>query len=287
MNYELLNIINPADIIWQRSQKRLAANRGTAIMLAPNPGMALLHEQTKIKMLSVVDSVTKQVKYKTTKDGYFFNAVPTIDLAEVFMNKDGSISIVNDGQTVGEIKTYGGTRRIVKEVIYLHPDGTKDHIEEYTSDGRLYSNLFYARNEIQEIDFYDAKKFAPLRFFFYQGNLNYIRLYDRKTHAFIKDYHTVMEYYRDQLKQIVSEKDKLSISFMGVELLSLAETKSENTLYLNESPLDESGHLKGNLFQILTNQITYIHHVVMTQAMADEVPADVPTDKIIIVDSVA
>ena len=50
----------------------------------------------------------------------------------------------------------------------------------------------------------------------------------------------------------------------------------------NEDPLDETGHLKGNLSQILTNQIKYVQHVVMSEEMANKIPKDIAHDKIII-----
>lgn len=282
MRYELLNIIEPNTDIWQRSKARLVADGGVAIMLAPNAGMPLLQELQGINMLGIVDSITGQVDYQTTKNGYFFNAVPTIEMAEIFMNTNGSITILSNGQNIGEIKTYGGTRRIVKEVIYRNSDGTTDFIEEYTSDGHLYSNLFYTRNEIQEINFYDKNKFAVLCFFFYQGVLNYIRVYDGQNHNCIKEYQDMNAYYRENVAHLVTAADQVAINYMGIELNALQATKSDNTLYLNESPLDESGHVKGNLFQILNDDIKYVQHVVMTQAMFDELPQDISTDKVTI-----
>ncbi|CAH0416293.1 hypothetical protein KAR50_05025 [Periweissella fabaria] len=282
MNYELLNIIYTGNKIWADSKKRITANNGTALMLAPSPSIGLIQEQENIPVTSLIDQLTGRVKYNSTKEGYFFNDFPKIDLASITMNRDGSISAINDGVTVAQVSTYPNTRRIVKEVRYLTASGDTDYIEEYTNDGFLYSNLFYTRNEIQEIDFYDENQFAVVRYFFYEGNLNYIRVYNAKTKQFEAEYNNNAEFYVAQLAKLVGPKDTIGINYMGIELIALEQTTSDNTLYLNEDPLDETGHLKGNLSQILTNQIKYVQHVVMSEEMANKIPKDIAHDKIII-----
>lgn len=282
MNYELLNIINTGDKIWAASKARVEKNQGTVVMLAPSPALGKIVEQENVKITSLIDQVTGRLAYKSSKEGYFFNDFPTVDLAEITMNRDGSISIINDGLTIGEVYTYPNSRRIVKEVRYLNTKGELDYIEEYASDGFLFSNLFYTRNEVQEIDFYDENQFAAVRYFFYQGNLNYIRVYDVKTKQLVATYDNNLEFYQDQLAKLVGPKDTIGINYMGIELLALKNTKSKNTLYLNEDPIDESGHIKGNLYQILINEIDYVQHVVLTEDMANKIPKDVPHDKLII-----
>ncbi|CAH0418972.1 hypothetical protein [Periweissella ghanensis] len=282
MNYELLNIINTGDKIWAASKARVEKNQGTVVMLAPSPALGKIAEQENVKITSLIDQLTGRLAYKSSKEGYFFNDFPTVDLAEITMNRDGSISIINDGLTIGEVYTYPNSRRIVKEVRYLNTKGELDYIEEYASDGFLFSNLFYTRNEVQEIDFYDENQFAAVRYFFYQGNLNYIRVYDVKTKQLVATYDNNLEFYQDQLAKLVGPKDTIGINYMGIELLALKNTKSKNTLYLNEDPIDESGHIKGNLYQILTNEIDYVQHVVLTEDMANKIPKDVPHDKLII-----
>lgn len=282
MNYELLNIINTGDKIWATSKVRMEKNQGTVVMLAPSPTLGKIVEQENIKITSLIDQLTGRLEYKSSKEGFFFNNFPTVDLAEITMNRDGSISIINDGLTIGEVYTYPNSRRIVKEVRYLNTKGELDYIEEYASDGFLFSNLFYTRNEIQEIDFYDENQFAAVRYFFYQGNLNYIRVYDVKTKQLVATYENNAEFYQDQLAKLVGPKDTIGINYMGIELLALKKTNSQNTLYLNEDPIDESGHIKGNLYQILTNEIEYVQHVVLSEEMANKIPQDVPHDKLII-----
>lgn len=95
-------------------------------------------------------------------------------------------------------------------------------------------------------------------------------------------YDNNLEFYQDQLAKLVGPKDTIGINYMGIELLALKNTKSKNTLYLNEDPIDESGHIKGNLYQILINEIDYVQHVVLTEDMANKIPKDVPHDKLII-----
>ncbi|MCM0599491.1 hypothetical protein [Periweissella fabalis] len=282
MNYELLNIINTGDKIWATSKVRMEKNQGTVVMLAPSPTLGKIVEQENIKITSLIDQLTERLEYKSSKEGFFFNNFPTVDLAEITMNRDGSISIINDGLTIGEVYTYPNSRRIVKEVRYLNTKGELDYIEEYASDGFLFSNLFYTRNEIQEIDFYDENQFAAVRYFFYQGNLNYIRVYDVKTKQLVATYENNAEFYQDQLAKLVGPKDTIGINYMGIELLALKKTNSQNTLYLNEDPIDESGHIKGNLYQIFTNEIEYVQHVVLSEEMANKIPQDVPHDKLII-----
>ena len=45
------------------------------------------------------------------------------------MNEDRTISVINDGEEIGQVITYPETRRHVKEVKYLNVDGTTDFLK--------------------------------------------------------------------------------------------------------------------------------------------------------------
>lgn len=75
--------------------------------------------------------------------------------AEIIMNRDGVITIVKDGVTIGEMRVFPRSRRLVQDIKFFNVDGTRDMVEEYTFDGKLFSNLFYFNDNVQEIDFFD------------------------------------------------------------------------------------------------------------------------------------
>ncbi|MDC9192465.1 hypothetical protein PSL54_18370, partial [Clostridioides difficile] len=59
------------------------------------------------------------------------------------MNRDGVITIVKDGVVIGEMRVFPRTRRLVQDIKFLNVDGSRDMIEEYTFDGKPFSNIFY------------------------------------------------------------------------------------------------------------------------------------------------
>lgn len=87
------------------------------------------------------------------------------------MNEDRSISVINDGDEIGQVVTYPETRRHVKEVNYLNRDGTTDLIEEYADDGALYSNIHFFNDAVQEIDFFDSQQHPIVQYFFMRDKL--------------------------------------------------------------------------------------------------------------------
>ena len=104
-----------------------------------------------------------------------------------------------------------------------------------------------------------------MNYYFYQGTINLVTTRDTETFKVTQKFNTTLDFIRDQLAFQLTENDTVGISYMGLELFSLAKTNSINTLYLEESPLDGKGNIKGNLMSILDNRVPYIHKVEVDQ----------------------
>ncbi|MBU5362868.1 hypothetical protein KQI58_17600 [Enterococcus raffinosus] len=263
MDYELVSAIKPIDKIWQTQKQRLIEKNGKVISLSPSPNFNQLKKIEGVEGINLLDELTKREYHP---DNFlFFNQIPTAVSAEVFMNEDRSISVINDGTEIARVATYPETRRHVKEVKYLNSDNTTDFIEEYADDGQLYSNIFFFNDKVHEIDFYNSKQFPIIQYFFYEGQINLVVVRDQNTGKVTNKYSSLVQFLTDQVANRVTEKDNVSISYMGLELFALEKTKSRNVLYLTESPLTGTGCIKGNLLSILENKIPYIQEVKMSR----------------------
>ncbi|MEO1771808.1 hypothetical protein [Candidatus Enterococcus ferrettii] len=283
MEYELVSIIKPANSIWEKQKKRLKAHGGKVISISPSPTFNKLIFKEEVQGINLLDSLTQREHHK---DNFlFFNQIPTVYSAEIFMNEDRSISIVNDGEEIGRVDLYPETRRHVKEVQYLNADGSTDFIEEYADDGGLYSNLFFFNNTVQEIDFFNSRQLPIVSYFFYEGKINLVVVRDPETMRVTAKYNSLLEFVTDQVAQLVTEKDQISISYMGMEMFALEKTTSHNILYLEESPFDNKGVIKGNLLNILKDNISYINEVRMANIYYKQLKdRNVPLDKAAILD---
>ncbi|MFR3684320.1 MAG: hypothetical protein ACLTXM_04680 [Enterococcus sp.] len=283
MDYELVSIIKPTDHIWKSQKQRLAENNGKVLSLSPSPNFNKLTKAEGVEGFNLLDALTKR-EYHQDKF-LFFNKIPTASAAEVFMNEDRTISIINDGDEIGQVTTYPETRRHVKEVKYLNVDGTTDFIEEYSDDGQLYSNIFFFKNQVHEINFYNSKQLPIVQYFFYEGQINLVVVREQNSGKVSARYSSLTQFLADQVATIVTEKDSVAISYMGLELFALAKTSSRNVLYLMESPFTKTGGIKGNLLSILENKISYIQEVKMAREHYKKlVGKNVCLDKITIID---
>lgn len=281
MLYELTNVIRPETANWQQQRARLQQSGGQVITLAPNPGFSGLLAREGVQGHNLIDWVTKRT-YQLGRYLYF-NQIPTVMDAEIFMNQDRTISLISEGDVIGEVELYANTRRAVKSVTYLNADGGRDFIEEYTFDGQLFSRLFYDRNAVQEICFYDNQQRPIVRYYFYNRQLNLVTIEDPTTREVTVQYDTQLDFMRDQLAQRLTANDQVHISYLGLELSVLAKTPSRNTLYLTEAPLDDAGQVKGNLRAILTDDIGYVQQVVVSAEAATALKdAGCSTDKLIV-----
>lgn len=281
MLYELTNIIRPETDNWQQQRTRLQQTNGQVLTLAPNPGFSGLLSREGTQGHNLIDWVTQRVYYPGNY--LYFNQIPTVTDAEIFMNQDRSISLISEGDVIGEVELYANTRRAVKSVTYLNEDGGRDFIEEYTFDGELFSRIFYDRNAVQEICFYDNQQRPVIRYYYYERQLNLVTIENPETREVITQYDTQLQFMRAQLAQRLTRDDQVNISYLGLELSVLAETTSQNTLYLEEAPLNEAGQVKGNLRAILTNEVKYVQHVVASEDAATVLKtANCPIDKLII-----
>jgi hypothetical protein len=258
MNYELVSVLRTDTSNWEHQKERALKNNSRLITLSPDPYFLNKRENEYHNMINVVDFVTERT-YDPQRT-LFFNQVPAASGAQIFMNADGVISIIKNGERIGKMRTFPGTRRLVQDVTYFNNDGTRDLVEEYTYDGQLYSNLFYYENQVQEIAFFDNDQNVRLRFHFYEGAINFVTIEDPVTHQVTEKYDNMVQFQTAQVAKIIQPEDTVGISYLGIELDALAETKSDNTLYLDESAFD-GDQLKGNLRLILDNQIRYVQHV--------------------------
>ena len=261
MDYELVTIIRPEDKVWKESKQRIEGN-GKVISILPSPDFARLKRDEEVEGINLFDYLTNR-KYDLTQF-LFFNQAPVPSFSEIFMNEDFSISIIHEGEEIGIMELFPNTRRLVKNVQYHHGDGEKDFVQEYTIDGKIFSEIFYFNNRPQEIHFYNEKHIPIISYYFYEGKLNYITFNDEKTGEPLSGFNSLDLFIAEQLPKIVTPKDRVTISFLGIELAALSKTKSHNILQLVESPVDDNGNVKGNLLHILKNDIKYIQEVKMS-----------------------
>jgi hypothetical protein len=260
MNYELVNVLRADTENWKHQKQRAQESNSKLITLAPDPFFLRKHENDYSTMINVVDTVTKRTYDQ--QQSLFFNKVPTVAGAQIFMNADGVTSIIKNGERIGKLRLFPGTRRLVQDVTYYNGDGTRDLIEEYTFDGQLYSNIFYYQDQVQEIAFFDNQQNVRLRFHFYEGSLNLITIENPVTHEVTEKYDSMAQFQAAQVAKIVGPEDHVGIGYLGIELDALSKTKSTNTLYLDE-PAFDGDQLKGNLKLIIENNISYIQQVVV------------------------
>lgn len=280
MKYELVTALRTGTDNWLNQKKRLEENQGTLITLSPDP---FLMEQRRDEFPRIINAIDFATKRKYDRDQYlFFNKVPTVDGAEIFLEKDGQYSIIKDGTIIAKMRVFPNTRRHVKDVTYVNADGSQDYIEEYTFDGQLFSRLFYYEDKVQQICFFNSDERVVVRFHFYEGSINLVTTEDPETGNVTQKYDSLADFYNAQVKQIVTEKDEVEISYFGMELDGLQGTTSANTLYLDESPFDDSGRVKGNLGLVLNDDITDIQHVnVDTKWKNELIKSGVSLDKVV------
>lgn len=263
MNYELLNVVDAASEIWQQVVERSQKNHHKILGIAASPYFARLVADQNLKGTSLLDYAMGR-KYDLSQHIYF-NDVPVPEMSAITMFPNGSIFVVKDGKPIARQFLYPNTRRVPQDVRYTNIlDGSMDYVEEYSADGSVYSNIFYAYNDIQEIDFYNEKGEAVVRFYYFEGQINLVTIEDPKTHEVIKQYDNMLDFQQDQLSKLLKANDKVTINYLGIELDVLQKTVSHNILRLMEPPLDESGNVRGNLELILKDQIPWIKEVQMT-----------------------
>lgn len=267
MNYELVSVLRVETDNWKQQKQRAINNNSKVITLLPDPFFTRYKKEEYENMMNIVDYVTRRTYDE--KNSLFFDKVPMIDGAEIFMNADGIISIIKNGVRIGEMRTFPQSRRLVQDVTYFNDDGTKDMVEEYTFDGSIFSNIYYYEDRVQEIDFTNNDGQVCLRFYFYEGEMNLITVVDPTTNAVLESYDNMIQFQKAQLQKIVGPEDQINISYLGMELDVLEKTKSKNTLYLEESAFDGS-KVKGNLKLIMDDQIQYVQQAVVKHEDYDQ-----------------
>ncbi|USS93666.1 hypothetical protein M8332_02110 [Fructilactobacillus ixorae] len=282
MDYVLVNNV-VADNQWQQIKTQASdPKHPNVISLVSAPKLGKYFGEPGVNGINVLDRLTHR-KYHPGQYR-FFNDVPVPYWDKVFVNKDGSISIYDHGSEIGKEYLYPNTRRAAQDVRYTNPDGTMDYIEEYAYDGTIFSNLFYAEDEMLEMVFYDQRHRPVVRYYLYQKVINLVTVEDPETHEVLKRYDSLDAFYNDQLRSIVTKDDTVTIDYMGVELMALANTESHNILRLVESPLDDQGQVRGNLADILTDRIKKIQTVQVSAADYKILQnQDLPLEKVVII----
>lgn len=267
MDYVLVNNV-VSDDQWEKIKSEFKdGTTPNVISLVSAPKIGAYFGEPNVNGINILDQLTHR-KYHFGKYR-FFNDVPVPAWSKIFVNRDGSISILDRGDEIGKEYLYPNTRRAVQDVRYTNEDGSLDYIEEYAFDGTLFSNLFYAENEMLEMVFYNQQQRPVVRYYLYEGVINYITVEDPQTRDVIKSYDSLSDFYNNQIKKIITDKDNVIVYYMGNELAALQGTTSQNILRLSESPLDENQQVRGNLAKILRNQISTIQKVQVTQSYYD------------------
>lgn len=279
MHYELLNTVDPNAPIWTDIKKRAKRDHATILTLSAQSDYGRILNDAGLKGVNLVDLVTKR-KYHP-KRYRFFNKVRVPYAAKVDMNENGSISILHEGDSIGREFLFPNSRRAAQDIRYSNPDGSMDYIEEYAADGSVFSNIFYYENDLQELVFYDLEERPVLRYYYYEGNINYVTIEDPISHEVQTSYPNLGEFVQDQMAKTVHPNDTVTFNYMGAELDALVKTQSHNVLQLSEDPFDDNNVLRGNLESILTNAIPYVQEVRMPLASFQKIgQANVPMGKI-------
>lgn len=271
MNYELMTVIRPNGEIWEKQKEQLQQPHTKILSISPMPDFQTVLRRLDVTGINLLDELTNRSFDPETF--LFFNQVPTVKNAEIFMNENRSISILYDGSEIGKVFLYPQTRRHVREVRYLHADRSLDFVEEYSGDGKVYSHIFYDKDQVQEIQFLNDHEQPIVTYYFYQGQINFITIRDPETLAIRERYQTLAQFIAAQLAKVVNPEDTVTISYLGMELFALEKTTSYNILRLMEEPIGEDGQIKGNLRSILENKIAYVHRVKMKQEYYEQLKA--------------
>lgn len=104
MNYELVSVLRVETDNWKQQKQRAINNNSKVITLLPDPFFTRYKKEEYENMMNIVDYVTRRTYDE--KNSLFFDKVPMIDGAEIFMNADGIISIIKNGVRIGEMRTF-------------------------------------------------------------------------------------------------------------------------------------------------------------------------------------
>lgn len=266
MHYELVNGVFTTTDVWHQEKKVLQANNLHLLSIGSAPNFAGTMKQEGIKhSLNLYDAITKRTTYNTD-DYLFFNRAPVPTETNILMNADGYCALEYDGAPIGQLKLYPNTNRAVKEIDYFNPDGSNDIVEEYATDGRQYTLLFYNEGDPQEFQFLNLAGQSVIRYYYYDKVLNYITIEDPTTQKVLEHYDNLNQFICQQVAKLVTVQDQVTVCYLGVEMMALRYTKSHNILHLSEDPFDQQNEVRGNLLGILNDDIQYIQEVQMTQS---------------------
>ncbi|WDF83077.1 hypothetical protein PQ472_02265 [Lacticaseibacillus pabuli] len=283
MNYELINQIGLGTPAWQTQKKRIEQDNRTLLTLTSMPRFSEVLKNEKVKGVNLIDHLTGRTY---DPDGYrFFNDVPVPETAQIFMNGDGSISIINDGEEIAKEFLFSGTRRQAQDVRYENLDGSLDYIHEFEIDGSTFSNIFYYNDDMQEIAFMDNDENVHVRFFYYNGAINLITVEDPQSHKTVAKYDTLNQFLAAEVAKMTNADDTVTITYLGLELDAVSQTKAHTVLDMVESPWDDAGNVRGNLLAILEGRLSYVDEVLVNQADYDRLQREgVATAKLTVVD---
>lgn len=283
MNYELINGVMTNTPAWTHFKTWAQSENAPFIVLQPLPGLLGVEKEQGVRLRSVIDYVTRR---RYTKGAYrFFDEAPVPDIAQIYGSSDGFTNIIYEGETIGQITTYANTRRALKQIDYLNPDGTKDLTEEYAYDGNQYSNLLYYGNVLQQIQFLNNAGQVVLRQYLYDGQINLVTVEDPVTANVQKRFDDWPSFLSAAVGEMVTAHDVVRVHYMGQEMTALTHSPAHNILRLAESPFDEKGQVRGFLLMILKDEIKYIQEVELSKAAYHALALqNIPVDKATIVD---
>lgn len=279
MKYELLNTIAPGTEAWQQVVARAKKGHERILLISAMPNFGGVIKEAGLKGVSLIERICNRA---SKKDDYmFFNRIPVPTGAKIDMNEDGNLNVLYEGEKIANVTLYHNTRRAVQDVRYLNPDGTVDYIEEYATDGSHYTNIYYYNNQMQEIDFLDLQERPVLRYYLYEGVINFITIENPQTREVTAKYNSVREFVTAEIPNIVKPNDTVTISYMGIELDAISQTGSHNILAMAEDPFDEHHEVRGNLQAILKNDIKTVQEVQVPVIAYQELQkTDLPSDKL-------
>lgn len=288
MRYEIVNGVHTNSPYWKQEKAVLQENKLTLLSIESAPNFAGTMKQEGIKKaVNLYDHITRRTYH--TDDYLFFNRAPVPDGANILLSTDSHIAVKVHGDEIGEITMYPNTNRAVKQITYLNRDGSYDYIEEYATDGKQFTQLLYeAKSRPQEFQFLDLEGRPVIRYYYYEGNLNYVTLEDPDTGKLLDHWDNLNEFVARQTAEMVKQQDEVTCCYMGTEMMALRYTKSHNSLWLSESPFDDQDSVRGNLMGILNGDIKYIQEVKMTESAYNALALrNIPLDKAKIVPDLA
>ena len=257
MKIELVNNLVFAHyegIKWQIEQV-INGNSDQLWVATSHPDLLALVINLGIDPKKVYDiQAARYLNDKPPKTELYWSDVKLPNHAQRHVNEDWTTSIIDRGQEIGQMKWFKNSNRIIEEVTWLDFDGIIDRKEVYQRDGQLFAIHFYNQNEPLQIDYFFGTGKLKMSEFFYEGQVNFVKDYDRKYETDGNDSH---------IKTILEKKfndNAYTISMIGREL---DFAPKGTTLKIPYNVIEEDGKILPSLVDAIENPRENIEKIIV------------------------